>query len=115
VITEVDHIVPVARGGETTLDNLCLTCESCNRFKRDYQTAFDPETGEVVGLFHPRIQNWFEHFAWSDDYLTIVGLTDIGRATVSQFKMNRKRVIRARTIWLLAGWTPDPPTDISPE
>lgn len=26
----IDHIVPVARGGETTLDNLTLACQHCN-------------------------------------------------------------------------------------
>lgn len=29
----IDHIVPVARGGETTLDNLTLACRRCNMAK----------------------------------------------------------------------------------
>lgn len=32
---EVDHIVPVARGGATRLRNLVPACKSCNSSKRD--------------------------------------------------------------------------------
>ena len=32
---EVDHIVAYARGGSCDLENLCVTCQSCNRRKRD--------------------------------------------------------------------------------
>ncbi|MFG1302696.1 HNH endonuclease [Xanthobacter autotrophicus] len=32
---ECDHVVPVARGGEHTDDNLVTACFSCNRTKRD--------------------------------------------------------------------------------
>ncbi|MFI0968064.1 HNH endonuclease [Streptomyces sp. NPDC021080] len=30
---EVDHIVPVARGGSWDLDNLWVLCASCHKFK----------------------------------------------------------------------------------
>lgn len=36
----VDHIIPVARGGKTTMSNLRTLCDSCNRGKRD---KYDPE------------------------------------------------------------------------
>ena len=32
---EVDHIIPVSKGGKTTMDNLQTLCERCNRGKRD--------------------------------------------------------------------------------
>jgi len=32
---EVDHIVPVSKGGKSTMDNLQTLCERCNRGKRD--------------------------------------------------------------------------------
>lgn len=32
---EVDHIVAYARGGSCDLENLCVTCHSCNRRKSD--------------------------------------------------------------------------------
>ena len=30
---EVDHIIPQSAGGETSIDNLCLSCPTCNRHK----------------------------------------------------------------------------------
>ncbi|MEH2116237.1 HNH endonuclease [Nostoc sp.] len=30
---EVDHIIAVKHGGETTVENLALSCLSCNRHK----------------------------------------------------------------------------------
>lgn len=49
----VDHIVPRSKGGATTPDNLVLQCPYCSLHKSDKTAAADPETGEVVSLFHP--------------------------------------------------------------
>jgi hypothetical protein len=35
IVLVVDHIVPVASGGETTLENLLSACEPCNQGKAD--------------------------------------------------------------------------------
>ena len=35
VVLVIDHIVPVAAGGETTIDNLITACEACNQGKAD--------------------------------------------------------------------------------
>jgi hypothetical protein len=78
----LDHIVPVAAGGETTADNMCLACVSCNARKLDFQEAVDPESGEAVLLFNPRTQQWADHFAWEEGGIRLVGLTAAGRATV---------------------------------
>lgn len=64
---EFEHIIPLSKGGETTLENLCLACPSCNRYKATRQTATDPNTQEEVLLFHPQRQRWGEHFEWNDD------------------------------------------------
>ena len=32
---EIDHIVPVFKGGENVINNLILSCRRCNRAKRD--------------------------------------------------------------------------------
>lgn len=34
-----DHIEPVSRGGDTTLDNLITSCEACNQGKADRSLA----------------------------------------------------------------------------
>lgn len=87
----VDHVIPLAEGGQTTLDNLALACFHCNRRKSDLVTAVDPQTNEVVPLFNPRRDKWREHFVWSADGLTVVALTAVGRATVAQLALNRIR------------------------
>jgi hypothetical protein len=35
VTLEVDHVVPYARGGQNTLENLATCCRECNSGKRD--------------------------------------------------------------------------------
>jgi hypothetical protein len=106
---EIDHIIPLSANGATTLDNLCLACVSCNAAKLDFQSAIDPATGLDVALFNPRLQQWAEHFTWSEDGIYLLGLTPAGRATVERLRVNRERIIHARIIWVKAGW--HPPTD----
>src|SRR5437016_9194577 len=69
---EIEHITPRAQGGDNDESNLWLSCPICNRYKGDQTTATDPETGQVVPLFNPRVQSWFEHFRWTADGLRIV-------------------------------------------
>ena len=92
----VDHIVPLSQGGTGTLDNLALACFHCNRRKADRLQAVDPESAELVSLFHPRQHSWGEHFIWSADGLRIVGLTAIGRATIAALDLNRERAVNIR-------------------
>jgi hypothetical protein len=47
-------------------------------------------------LFNPRIHQWQDHFAWREDFASIIGLTDIGRITIVTLKMNRPAVQRFR-------------------
>lgn len=97
---ELEHIVPRSAGGMTVLANLCLACPNCNRYKAHHQTAVDPVTAQPVPLFHPCRQEWQEHFAWSPDGSEIIGLTPVGRATVTALKMNRPPLVRLRQLWI---------------
>jgi hypothetical protein len=107
---EIEHIIPVANGGESSETNLWLSCPLCNRFKSDRISARDPETGIEVPLFNPRMQRWSEHFRWSDDGTRVVGLTPIGRATVVLLHLtDDPDALLVRAHWLLAGW--HPPTE----
>src|SRR5438477_1380483 len=63
---EVEHTIPLAKGGTDDETNLWLACPICNGHKSDKTSAIDPETGVTVPLFSPRTQVWAEHFAWSD-------------------------------------------------
>jgi hypothetical protein len=108
---EIEHIVPVARGGTSDEANLWLSCPLCNRAKGDRVTATDPETGAVVPLFHPRQQRWSEHFRWSEGGTRILGLTPTGRATVAALHLaDDPDALVVRSYWVLAGW--HPPTDV---
>lgn len=75
---EVEHITPQSAGGESSPDDLALSCRSCNLHKSDAVAALDEETGMAVRLFHPRRDVWGEHFAVNAATGEIEGLTDIG-------------------------------------
>jgi len=68
--------------------------------------AVDPISEETVPLFHPRRDNWHEHFAWSPDCLILKGLTATGRATIAALDLNRQRVINLRRIVIRDGLHP---------
>lgn len=105
-VFEVEHVLPVSAGGQTTPDNLALACPACNRYKGSRQTATDPETGVDIPLFNPRAQRWQDHFRWSDDLIEIVGQTPTGRATVSLLHMNRPAVCHFRVALKALGLHP---------
>ena len=100
-----DHIIPQSQGGGTTLENLALAC-GYNLYKGNRAHAIDPQTGYRLPLFHPRRQKWRRHFAWSENFLYVVGRTRTGRATVEALKMNRPELVNLRRILHIAGEHP---------
>jgi hypothetical protein len=105
-VLEIDHIVPLARGGASRDDNLCLSCPMCNGHKADRVSAPDPESGLVVRLYHPRHDRWDDHFQWIDDGAVVLGTTPTGRATVAALEINHVEVVEVRRLWVAAGWHP---------
>lgn len=104
---EIEHIIPLAKGGTDDEANLWLACPICNAHKSDKIDAIDPETNARVPLFNPRIQIWSEHFAWTDGGLSILGLTPIGRATTLALHLHDDvDAMVVRSYWVLAGWHP---------
>lgn len=97
---EVDHIIAEKHRGTTTEDNLCLSCFDCNRYKGSDIASLDPETERLTALFHPRRDNWDEHFRL--DHAVIVPRTATGRVTVYVLKLNSDDQVikRARLIAL---------------
>lgn len=77
---QIEHIIPIKHGGGDQLENLALACAECKLKKSSDLAGFDPESNELIPLFHPRQQGWAEHFAWNG--LEIVGLSAVGRTTV---------------------------------
>ena len=101
---EPDHIVPLQHGGVTDPANLALACLRCNRYKGPNIGSFDPLTGQLVPLFHPRLQIWDQHFQIVD--AEIIPLTAEGRVTARVLRFNdpdrlteRQRLIAARLFW----------------
>lgn len=90
----IDHVHPVALGGETTLENLALACVSCSLRKGARVNGVDTLTATTANLFHPRTQNWSDHFEWQEE--TIVGRTSTGRATVDTLQLNRPLILAIR-------------------
>lgn len=103
---EFEHIIPRSAGGETSFENLCLSCPSCNRHKASRQFAPDPTTQQEVALFHPQLQAWTDHFSWNESATEIIGLTPTGRATIAALQMNRPQLIRVRRMWVKLGEHP---------
>jgi HNH endonuclease len=104
----IDHIVPVAAGGQTTVENLALACVSCSLRKAARQTAIDPQTGEGAAVYNPRRERWSDHFRW--DGVRLVGQTATGRATVAALDMNRPLMLAIRQEEADLGRHPPPPT-----
>lgn len=102
----VEHIIPRAKAGLHVEENLWLSCRLCNEAKGVLTEAVDPQTGAITPLFNPRTQAWTEHFAWSEDGTQVIGLTPVGRATVEALSLNHEFRVRARAIWVEAGWHP---------
>jgi hypothetical protein len=103
----VEHIQPHQDGGSDEDGNLALACRSCNASKFTATTARDPESGQIVRLFNPRIDAWSEHFLVIVASGHIVGLTEVGRATAQRLRLNDSKQREARFIWILRFGYPD--------
>lgn len=91
---EADHIIARKHGGKSTFENLAWACFLCNRYKGTDIASIDPDSGEVVPLFHPRQDRWAEHFRYEEGF--IVPLTATGRATQRLLRFNRPESIELR-------------------
>jgi 5-methylcytosine-specific restriction endonuclease McrA len=101
VAHEIDHIISRKHGGSSDAENLALSCALCNKHKGSDLTSIDPETGEIVPLYHPRQDSWPEHFQLRE--AQFIGLTPTGRATIRLLQLNRSDRIEERQLLLTAG------------
>lgn len=103
---EVEHILPISKSGQTVLENLAFACSGCNKFKSDRISGFDAQSKINVEFYHPRKDDWHEHFAWNEDFTEIVGKTAKGRVTVKMLKLNRKNLVNLRGVLVTVGKHP---------
>jgi hypothetical protein len=90
----VEHILSRQHGGQDAKENLALACQHCNLHKGTNLSSLDPQTGELTRLFHPRLDDWNEHFARRGG--EIIGLSAIGRTTASLLRMNEDGRLQLR-------------------
>ena len=101
---QVEHIISRKHGGSSELDNLALACVFCNRHKGSDIASFIPGTVDLVRLYDPRNDRWHEHFRV--DGAIIVGLTDVGEATIRILQMNHDDRIIERQVLSIRGRYP---------
>ena len=59
---QIEHIISRKHGGEDADENLALACIDCNLAKGTNIAGIDPVSRETTELFHPRRQQWDDHF-----------------------------------------------------
>ncbi len=96
----IEHIIARQHLDEDKDDPGCLAlaCDRCNAFKGPNLASIDPATGETVRLFHPRFDEWRDHFESLSG--TVRGLTPVGRASARLLNMNDQRRVELRFLWL---------------
>jgi hypothetical protein len=103
---EVEHVTPLTRDGPDDESNRALSCRACNLHKSNHLEFDDPDTRRPARLFHPRRDNWEDHFRVEIESGVIVGMTPEGRATVSCLRMNSDVQLAARRSWAQLGLFP---------
>ena len=101
----VEHIIARKHDGSDAPGNLAWACIYCNLYKGPNLASFDPDTGELTRLFHPRRDHWTEHFRM--DGPPIGGLTPVGRTTIWLLEINSTLLAQLRSSLLAEGkWEP---------
>jgi len=90
----VEHIIARQHGGNDDRSNLAFSCNHCNLLKGPNISSIDPDTGKMTALFHPRSQEWKDHFVREGGL--IIGRTGIGRTTVFLLQMNAPHRVELR-------------------
>jgi HNH endonuclease len=101
---QVDHIISRKHGGSSSLDNLAFCCIFCNLYKGSDVAAIDTRTGELVRLFHPRLDRWPDHFRISG--AIIEALTLQGEVTARLLRFNHAQRVAERALLQAAGYYP---------
>ena len=99
---EIEHMIAIKHHGETAEHNLAFACMNCNRCKGSNVGGIIKQTKEYVRLFHPRVDDWEEHFRLSEDG-RITGRTKEGTVTVDVLAMNLPHLMNRRRILIEMG------------
>jgi len=72
----------------------CQRCFYCNSFKGPNISGVDPDSGQIVPLYNPRVQMWSRHFQW--DGPKLIGKTRSGRVTIYVLNINHEFAVAVR-------------------
>ena len=97
----VEHIEAQQHIADDSLDNLALACPDCNRYKGPNLTTLDLQTREIVRLFHPRVDQWEDHFEFRG--AIIIGRSVVGEATLRLLQINTVERVEMRAELPAAG------------
>jgi hypothetical protein len=100
----IDHVVPRKHNGTDDESNLALSCPLCNLHKGSNLTGLDPADGTVQRLYHPRRDNWTDHFHWRGAIPH--ARTATGRVTIQVLNMNDARRVKTRELLIAQGLLP---------
>lgn len=93
---QIEHIRPRKHHGGDESENLALACIDCNLHKGPNLAGIDESSGTLTELFHPRVQDWSEHFEMRGPL--IIGKTATGRVTVDVLNMNSVEQVTLRLL-----------------
>ncbi|HEV2694955.1 MAG TPA: HNH endonuclease [Verrucomicrobiae bacterium] len=90
----IEHIIPRQHGGKDSAENLALACHHCNLHKGPNLSGLDPKTKKLTRLFHPRLDDWEDHFSSRNGEIN--GLSAVGRTTANLLRMNEDGRLQLR-------------------
>lgn len=93
---EIDHYLPVSRGGKDQLENLVYCCSACNRFKG---SVWAP-ANSARRILHPLRDDTAAHFREGLDG-QIIALTETGQFHIETLHLNRPQLVAQRKQRLL--------------
>ena len=92
------------------MDNLALACMLCNQRKGTDIASVDPATGNLIPLFHPRRDQWSDHFRIVREF--IEPISRIGFLTIRLLQLNTVERQREREMLQRLGSYPTQPAEI---
>lgn len=97
----VEHTTPTSKGGTDDPENLAWSCGACNLCKSNRTHLMDPDTGQLMRIFNPRIDRWEEHLEF--DGYRLVGRSAVGRALIAGLDLNDFQRLLIRQVEHLLG------------
>jgi HNH endonuclease len=100
----IEHIIGVQHGGPSSSNNLAYCCSVCNWKKGANIATILSFGGDLIPLFNPRTQHWFEHFQVNNGEL--IALSFSAEATIKLLELNLPMKIEERYEIMLSGFYP---------